>query len=106
VQRDFIFIDDVANALLKMAKSKLRNGEVINLGTAKQYGNNDIVKTVEKILHKKLKVKMGKFPKRAWDTNYWVSNNQKAKKLLSWQPKFSLEEGLKKTIEWTKTNEN
>jgi UDP-glucose 4-epimerase len=96
----------VVQALLKIAKTKLKNGEIINLGTAKQHGNDDIVKTMEKVLHRKLDVKIGKFPKRAWDTNHWVSNNQKAKKLLSWRPKYSLEEGLKKTINWIKTNEN
>jgi len=106
VQRDFIYIEDVVEALLKIAKTKLKNGEIINLGTAKQHGNDDIVRTIEKILHKKLTVKIGKFPKRAWDTNYWVSNNQKASKLLSWRPKYNLENGLKKTITWAKQNEN
>jgi nucleoside-diphosphate-sugar epimerase len=106
VQRDFIYVEDVTKALLKMAKTKLKNGEIINLGTAEQHGNNDIIKIIEKILHKKLKVKIGNFPKRAWDTNYWVASNKKAKKLLSWQPKYSLEKGLRKTIDWIKANDN
>lgn len=106
VQRDFIYVEDVTKALLKMAKAKLKNGEIINLGAAKQHGNDEIVRTIGKILHKKLKVKTGQFPKRAWDTNYWVSDNQKARRLLSWQPKYNLEEGLKKTIDWIKTNAN
>lgn len=106
VKRDFIYIEDIVEALLKMAKTKLKNGEIINLGTGMQHGNYEIIKTIEKILQKKLKVKINGFPNRAWDTSYWVSDNRKAKKLLSWVPKYSLEKGLTKTIEWFKTNEN
>jgi nucleoside-diphosphate-sugar epimerase len=106
VQRDFIYVGDVTQALLKIANTKLKHGEIINLGTGKQHGNDEIIKIIEKILHKKLKVKVGEYPKRAWDTDYWVSNNQKAKKLLAWRPKYNLEEGLRETINWLKKNEN
>jgi len=105
VKRDFIYVQDVVEALLKIAKTKLKNGEIINLGTGKQNGNNEIIKTIEKVLQKKLKIKMGKFPNRTWDTNFWVADIKKAKKLLSWTPKYDLEDGLKKTIDWFKTNE-
>lgn len=106
VRRDFIYVGDIAQALLKIATTKLKNGEIINLGTGEQHGNDEIVRIIEKILHKKLKVRIGKYPKRAWDTDYWVANNQKVKKLLSWQPKYSLEKGLRETINWAKGNEN
>lgn len=105
VQRDFIYVEDIVEAFLKITKTKLKNGEIINLGTGKQHDNKDVVKIIEKILHKKLRIKIGKFAKRAWDTNYWVADNQKAKKLLSWRPKYDLEKGLKQTINWMITNE-
>lgn len=102
VKRDFIFIDDVVSAFYKTMKTRLNKGEIINIGTGKQYSNKQVVRKIEKILN--LKLKLGTFPKRAWDTNNWVANNQKAKKMLKWSPKFSIEEGLKKTIEWYKNN--
>ncbi len=102
VKRDFIFIDDIVNAFYKAMKTKLNYGEIINIGTGKQCSNKQIVKKLEKIL--KIKLKIGIFPKRAWDTNNWVSDNSKAKKLLKWTPKYSLEQGLKKTIKWHKKN--
>lgn len=100
VKRDFIFIDDVVSAFYKTMKTKINKGEVINIGTGKQYSNKQVVRKIEKIL--KLKLTLGTFPKRAWDTNNWVANNSKAKKMLKWNPKYSIEEGLKKTIEWNK----
>jgi nucleoside-diphosphate-sugar epimerase len=106
VRRDFIYVEDVVEGLLKMAKKHLKYGEIINLGTARQYENNEIIKIIGKIINQKLKTKIGNFPKRSWDTNYWVSDNRKAKRLLSWLPKYSLENGLKKTVDWIKTNEN
>ena len=81
VKRDFIFIDDVVSAFYKTMTTKLNQGEIINIGTGKQYSNKQIVRKIEKIL--KLKLKFGTFPKRTWDTNNWVANNQKAKKILN-----------------------
>nr|MBI5456058.1 NAD(P)-dependent oxidoreductase [Candidatus Levybacteria bacterium] len=98
VKRDFVFIDDLVSAFHKTLTTPLNPGEIINIGTGKQYSNKEIVKKIEKIL--KLKLKLGTFPKRAWDTDNWVANNQKARKVLKWNPKYSIDQGLKKTIEW------
>lgn len=101
VKRDFIFIDDVVNAFYKSMLLKTNKGEIINIGTGKQYSNKEIIRMIEKIL--KLKLKLGVFPKRAWDTNNWVANNLKAKRILKWHSKNSMEQGLRKTIKWFKT---
>jgi len=98
VKRDFIYVQDVAAAILKVAERKLKNGEIINLGTGIQTDNKDVVKIIGRILNKQLIVKVGNFVQKPWDTNYWVANNNKAKKLLNWTPKYNLEQGLKKTI--------
>ena len=98
VKRDFVFIDDTINAFYKTMTTKINNGEIINIGTGKQYSNMEIVKIIEKIL--KVKLKLGVFQKRSWDTNNWISDNSKAKKLLKWNPKYSIKQGLKNTIEW------
>jgi nucleoside-diphosphate-sugar epimerase len=100
VKRDFIFIDDVTQAFYKTMQTKINNGDIINIGTGKQYTNLEIAIKIEKIL--KLKLKLGTFPKRAWDTNNWVANNSKAKKILKWSPEYSIDQGLRKTIDWNK----
>ena len=100
VKRDFVFVDDVIKAFYKTMKTNLRNGEIINIGTGKQYSNKEIVKKIEKILN--IKLKLGIFPKRAWDTSNWVADVKKSKKMLKWTAQNSLEQGLRKTIDWQK----
>jgi len=106
VRRDFIYVKDVAEAILKVAKTKLKNGEIINLGTAKQTDNKEIIRIIGQILDKKLNVKIGNFVQKPWDTNYWVANTSKATKMLNWKPKYTLKAGLKKTITFYKANLN
>lgn len=102
-RRDFIYIDDVIDAYIKVIKNgKSLAGQILNIGTGKQYANNDVVKTLFKAVGKTVSVKKGAFPKRFWDTPYWVANISKTNKLLKWKPQFSLEEGLKKTYSWYK----
>lgn len=101
--RDFIYIDDVIDAYIKVIKNgKSLAGQILNIGTGKQYDNNDVVKTLFKAVGETVSIKKGAFPKRLWDTPYWVANISKTNKLLKWKPQFSLEEGLKKTYSWYK----
>jgi nucleoside-diphosphate-sugar epimerase len=102
VKRDFIYIDDVVNAFYNAMTTKINFGEIINIGTGKQYSNKEVVKIIEDILNKKLK--LGVYPKRNWDTNNWVSNNSKAKRVLKWKPEFSIRDGLRETVRWNKKN--
>lgn len=99
-RRDFIYIDDVVDAYLLFLSQKDLQGEVFNLGTGKQYTNNEVVKTLFRIIGKETSVKKGAFPKKTWDTSFWVADISKSKKILRWQPKVTLEEGLKKTYKW------
>ena len=101
-RRDFIYIDDVIdiyiNTILKGIKLA---GQVLNMGTGIEYTNDQVVQALFKVTGKKVKIEKGAFPKRLWDTSHWVADISKTKKLLNWKPKFSLEDGLKKTYEWS-----
>lgn len=105
IRRDFIFVNDVIDAFMQAIKASLKPGEIINIGTGKQYSNDEIVNAINNILKKKLIVIKGGYEPRKWDTDYWVADNKKAERLLKWYPKHSLNKGLKKTIEWFKKNE-
>ncbi len=100
--RDFIYIEDVLQVyeMLIQQISKFA-GEIVNVGTGKQYTNNKVIQVLFKIMNKRVPIKKGKYPNRSWDTSYWVANISKAAS-LGWAPTFSLEAGLKKTVEWYK----
>lgn len=106
-RRDFIYVDDMVNAYVKLLKrgGKLK-GKILNIGTGKEYTNDEIVKILFKISNKKTVIEKGKFPKRIWDNPHWVADISEAKKLLNWCPKFTLERGLKKTYHWYLKNNN
>jgi nucleoside-diphosphate-sugar epimerase len=99
-QRDFTYVEDIVDGTI-MAAERVFDGTPINLGTGRRY---KIIETVELICDI-LRWRPQKFKfeesmpvgplSRALD-------NTRAKELLGWKPKFSLEEGLRKTIEWYK----
>ncbi len=106
--RDFIFIDDVIDAYLQATKSPLPNGEVFNIGTGKQNNIGEIVKFCLEISQSKSKVLWGAMPmqKRYIEPVRFEADISKTRKMLNWEPKTTIEEGLKKTVEWFKKNKN
>ncbi len=86
--RDFINVRDVVRANILAAKSKkVGKGEAINIGTGKNYSINEIAKLIGGNKIKHLPSKFG-----PTDT---LADISKAKKLLGWQPKIKLEDGIK-----------
>lgn len=105
VRRDFIYVDDVIDAYLKALRqgSKIK-GETLNIGTGREFTNDEIVQILFKITGKKTKVKKGGFSKRDWDTNHWTANTAKTKKYLKWESKYGIEKGLSETYLWLNKN--
>jgi len=96
--RDFTYVADIVEGTVKAAE-KITDGTPINLGTGVRYKIKDVAARIFEA--------MGWKPNRiVFDTSKPVGvatralNISKAKKLLSWEPRVSLEEGLKKTISW------
>lgn len=105
-RRDFIYIDDIVDIYIKtIFQGEKLTGQILNMGTGLEYTNDEVVKILFRITGKKVKIEKGAFPKRLWDTPHWVADISKTKKILNWKPKFSLQDGLKKTYEWYKNNE-
>ena len=59
---------------------------------------NYVIKLIEKNLGKKARIK--KFPRHPADVRATRANIDKAKKLLKWKPKISIEQGVKNTVTW------
>jgi len=95
--RDFTYIDDIAEGTLYALKPL--GYEIINLGGGKNpISINQIIHILEKLLNKKAKIEYLPFHKA--DIKITWADIKKAKDLLSWEPKVSIEEGLKRTVDW------
>ena len=103
-ERDFTFVSDTANGIIRALFSKKAIGETINLGSGRSHKIKDIVKSVSSILEKKVTISTNKDRLRPFDVNKLVCDNRKAKKMLDWEPKITFDEGLKNTINWIKEN--
>jgi len=95
---DFIHIDDFIDGLLLLAK-KPQVGEIYNFGSEKQTTNAELVKLIEKLMKKTTK-HTEIDPLHSYDSDCWVADCTKAKK-LGWKPKISLIEGLTQVISAT-----
>ena len=100
--RDFIFVEDVVDAYLNIERLCGCGGEIFNIGTGRQVPLKDIADTVIKVTGAQVEVHWNAMQGRIWDTSVWVGHVEKAKQLLGWQAKTSLEQGLIQTMEWFK----
>ena len=87
--RDFIHVDDLVNAFIKVIKSNLAN-KIYNLGSGKKTSIN----TIAKIFGGKRKF----IPNRPGEPKNSLANISKAKKEINWKPKITIEEGIKRLI--------
>lgn len=105
IARDFSFVDDVIDAYLKVpSRAGELSGQILNIANGKQHIIKEVVSLVVKITGATVKANWGAMPARSHDTNVWLADISKAKRLLEWQPKNDLEEGLGKTINWFRNN--
>lgn len=102
--RDFVYIDDVVEALVRAAIVSEANGEVFNIGSGNEITINRLAKMIIKIINNlvggKLKTEILYGPSRSADFHRACYDISKARKILGYVPKVSIEEGLKRTIIW------
>lgn len=103
--RDFIFIEDLISGYLSAIKNIRKvKGEIFNMGSGKQYKISDVVAVIKNITKSKMRPLYGNVKIAQSEPKVWVSDVLKAKNMLGWRPKHTLESGLKKNIEWLKSN--
>jgi GDP-L-fucose synthase len=98
-KREFLFVDDAADSLI-LALRKYDSHTPLNIGTGKTYSIKSVAKRLIKYIDPKIKIRW----KKNIETGIKVKNFniRRAKKMIGFNPKVSLDEGLIKTIEWYK----
>lgn len=95
--RDFTYVDDVVDLFIAAANSKVF-GESFNAGAGNSVSINYIYNTICKLMGSDIKP-IHIDP--VLEPHMTYANTNKAKRLLNWEPKVDIEEGLKRTIEGT-----
>ena len=107
--REWIYVKDHCEALIKIFK-KGKVGNFYNIGSNKNQTNLEICKKLiqlankNKIMGKNTRIKFVK-DRPGHDIRYAL-NSSKLKNELRWSPRISLSDGLKKTFEWYRENNN
>lgn len=107
--RDYIHVMDIANAHTKALQYMLEGNisqscEVFNLGTGKGVTVLELIAAFEKVSG--LQLNYVKSDRRPGDVIAVYANNDKAKKLLSWETKYSIDEMMETSWRWEKELKN
>ena len=93
--RDYIFVEDLANAFIAASLSTKSKGQIFNIGSGKGITFINMVKTIIQSVGK------GSFQNIPWPKDYinvetgdYITNITKAKNILNWKPEIDFEEGI------------
>lgn len=106
--RDYTYVQDVVEAFINVAESPKSVGEVINIGSNFEISIGDLANKMVSLIGENVEIVTDPSRVRPQDSEVerlWCDNT-KAKRLLGWEPKTFLDEGLKKTIDWISDNIN
>jgi len=92
--RDLLYAEDCARFILKAAMSDDANGEIINAGTGREISINNLARMISQ------NIAYTEHPHPQSEIMWLVCDSSKAKKLLGWEPKMTLEDGIKKLKTW------
>jgi NAD dependent epimerase/dehydratase len=102
--RDFTYVKDVVDGFLKIAESDKSVGEVVNIGSGKGISIGELSGFIMNLININIAINIDAERVRPIKSEVvaLICNNEKAKKLLGWEPHYSLEYGLKETIFYIK----
>ena len=102
--RDFTYVSDTADAIIRSLDSKKAIGEIINVGSGNEISIKDLAFKISKVAKKKIKIRYDESRERPFDVNRLICDNKKALRLLGWKPKINMDQGLKKLFQWATKN--
>jgi len=96
-KRDYTYISDIVSGILSSLENEFKY-EIINLGNSQTVELRRLISTIEKYLGKKAKIIQKDIVRG--DVPITYANISKAKKLLNYNPKVSIDDGIAKFIDW------
>lgn len=106
-RRDFTYVEDAVKGAIALIKCKKAEGEVVNLGTRTDFSVKELAEVIGKLVGRGgIEITTDKNRLRPMDVDRLQCEYRKANQLAGWKPSTSLEEGLKKTIDYFKKRGN
>lgn len=96
--RDFLYVTDVADALAAILDNKVSGA--VDVGSGKAIELRDVIMTIGKMLNGKELIKFGELDEPQHPIDFAVADIHRLKNEVGWTQKHSLNEGIKKTIDW------
>jgi len=98
--RDLLYVDDVVDALIRASVADGLGGQIINVGSAKEYRLLDVAQAVRAAAGATIGLRVGCAPERPAEIQQLVCNSDKARVLLGWVAQTDLQTGLARTLGW------
>jgi NAD dependent epimerase/dehydratase len=100
--RDFSYVEDTCKGFISLAESEFTSGKVINIGSDSEISISDTISVIQKIMGTDISIKpvAERLRPGASEVRRLWCDNTKIKNLCGFEPEYSLENGLRKTVEW------
>jgi NAD dependent epimerase/dehydratase len=105
-KRDLTFVKDTVAGFIEISKQVKLNGESTNIGMNEEISIKDLVLKISQILNKKINIVTDdkRIRPQKSEVDRLLCDNSKIIKNTNWKPKYSLETGLKETLDWISIN--
>jgi dTDP-glucose 4,6-dehydratase len=105
-RRDFLFVKDTVRGFIQLGKCEGAVGKVVNIGTGTDISIEELVKKILGLMGKqgKIEVEDRRIRPEKSEVMQLLSDTRLAQKLFQWTPRYTLEAGLRETIEWYQKN--
>jgi len=98
--REFTYVEDVAEALVRALTTPGIDGEVLNIGTGEEVSMRALALAVSALLGTGIEPEFGAVPYRPTEIWRMVGDSSRAEALLGWRARHTLEAGLARTVDW------
>ncbi len=104
--RDLNYVKDTANGFITVGLHEKTIGDVYNIGSGREISIGELAQKIMDLLGRHVEIVQDeqRFRPDKSEVERLLCNADKAKALTGWEPKYTLEEGLKETIEWIQNN--
>ena len=100
---DYLYVEDVATAIWQAASHPVAQG-IFNLGSGEAHTVHSIVECIRDLIDPGLPLGFGEVPYRPDQIMHLQADISRLRQVTGWSPQVSLDEGLRRTVEWYREN--